>query len=121
MVQAEIDIRATKMTSETKTCTSCHAEKLISEFGTYRRKLASGSFRVAAKIYCRECEKLNAKEQRTKHPEKTKEYNARPEVKARKKQWADDNDVAAKRKNYHHQRYLDNIEAFKAYSKTPKA
>jgi hypothetical protein len=106
------------LTSNLRKCTSCQIEKDISEFGIKNRKYPNGTIKVVLSIYCRECEKLKAKQWRANHPEQTAAYNAREDVKIKKKEWEEINASYEDRKEYFQQYYENNIETFKDRSQT---
>jgi hypothetical protein len=92
-------------------CTRCQLEKNVSEFGTKKRKNRGGEAKSYLSIYCRECEKIIAKQYRVAHPEKIKEYNGREDVKIKKLRWEEQNNPYEDRKPYYQQRYQDQKES----------
>lgn len=101
-------------------CKQCEKEMELNSvfFSIYNRKMRDGSYKEYFRIYCRECEKLNSNNYRLNHLEYTKKYNSRPDVKARKKQWAEDNNDYQNRKEYFKKYYKVNIAKKKEYSLT---
>ncbi len=101
--------------SLTRVCSDCHLDKPISDFTFHFIKLLDGKRRREADTYCRECKKLREPELAR---QRVKEYNARPEVKRRKKQWEQENTPYELRKPYFQQYYQNNIEEFRAFRRT---
>lgn len=101
------------LTYNLRKCTCCQIKKNISEFGTRQRKTRNGETKLYLSIYCKECEKLKAKLWRIERPEKTKEYNAREDVKIKKKEWEQHNNSYESRKTYFQQYYQNNVEEIK--------
>jgi len=105
-----------------KMCTKCKVEKDLSEYYLYMRKMRDGSKKQYYKIYCKECDKIKAKEQRFKN-DYNKKYNARENVRQRKLNWEKeklkDPIYADKKRKYRQERYIKNIEKIKQYNANP--
>jgi len=103
---------------ELRRCTRCSEEKDIAQFGWKRRKMRNGEIKMYLSIYCKECEVQKSQEWRTANPESVRAYNAREDVKQKKKNW--DTKHYKDRTSYFQERYLKNRDKISLTWQTPE-
>ena len=89
-------------------CKKCEKELSFIFFSIYNRKMRNGSYKKYFRIYCRDCERLKSKKYRADHPEYTKIYNSKTDVKDRKKQWELEHNIIQLRQHIERQ-FDDNM------------
>jgi len=99
-----------------KICTYCKLEKDISNFSVKNRKTRKNQYKQYFSIYCKKCECIKSNIWRKSNPDKVKQQNCSVNAKISKENWLKNN--KDKRKEYERKYYLNNIEKFKANSKT---